>query len=73
MKLSDFVEEGDTVLDRIDYPLFRAMAAGVKELEVTPQEFVLAMRYAVQQNVYVHVFKEAEDYPTILAMRIKLI
>lgn len=75
MKLSDFYKEGDGVLDRIDYPLFRAMATKTKELEVTPEEFVMCMRYAVQQNVYAHV--QGVDihgfeysYPTILAMKI---
>ncbi len=52
MKLGYFAQEGDTVLDRIDYPLFRAMAAKVKEIDVTPDEFLLVMRYAVNCDLY---------------------
>lgn len=72
-KLSDFKKEGDDVFSMIDYPLFRAMAAGVKELEVTPEEFVMAMRYAVMNNVYLQIGTVHENYPSILAMKISII
>ena len=67
--LADYAKEGDTILDRIDYPLFRAMAAGVKELEVSSDIFPLVMRYATTTNVY----HQDGDTPIILGMRITLI
>jgi hypothetical protein len=72
-KISDFTQQGDGFLDRIDYPLFRAMAAGVKELEMSPESFLMAMRYAVQNNVYHHVLSESGDYPMILNMKITIV
>ncbi len=69
MKLEDFKEEKDTTFDRVDYPLFRAMSIRVKELEVTPEEFVMCMRYATMANVY----HQDGDTPVILGMRIKVI
>lgn len=74
MKLSEFYSEEDKQnLQFIWNPLLKAMAKGVKELEVTPDEFVIAMRSAIAANVYFHVKTESEDYPTILAMRIIVI
>lgn len=69
MKLSDFVQEGDTVLDRIDYPLFRALAAKQESLDLTPEEFVMAMRYAVMNNVY----HQEGGQKVILGMKINII
>ncbi len=68
-ELKDFMQENDTTLDRIDYPLFRAMAAYVKKLRVTPEEFVMCMRYATMANVY---YQDGET-PVILGMRIEII
>lgn len=68
-KLSDFANENDTVLDKIDYPLFRAMGAGVKELEIAADIFPLVMRYATTTNVY----HQDGDTPIILGMKIKII
>ncbi len=73
MKLKDFCQEGDDVLSRIDYPLFRAMAANTKELEVTPEEFVMCMRYAVMNHVYAQFKSMTEEYPMILNMKITII
>lgn len=74
-KLADYYTEGDEKIPAFIYtPLLKAMAAGVKELEVTPDEFVIAMRSAVLANIYVHVFpKKGPDYPTILAMKVTII
>lgn len=74
MKLSEFYSEEDKQnLQFIWNPLLKAMARGVKELEVTPEEFVTAMRSAIAANVYHHVKTSTEDYPTILAMKITVI
>lgn len=74
MKLSEFYSEEDTQeLQFIWKPLLKAMAAGTKELEVTADEFVVAMRSAITANVYHHVFADGSDYPTILAMKIIVI
>lgn len=84
-KLSDFyTNENEQSLLAYWDPLFKAMAAGIKELEVTPEEFLKCMRWAVTANVYHHVIipfkiykngllQEAQDYPTILAMRITIV
>lgn len=73
--LSDFYSPEDKETPAFIYtPLLKAMAAGVKELEVTPDEFVIAMRSAVLANIYQHVFpKKGADYPTILAMKVTII
>lgn len=68
-KLSTFVQEGEDVMSRIDYPIFRAMAAGVTELEVTVEEFAMCMRFAVMSNVYY----QENGIPTILTMKLKII
>ena len=74
-KLGDFyTEDEEKQLAFIWNPLLKAMAAGVKELEVTTEEFVNAMRSAISANIYKHVFApDGTDYPTILAMKITVI
>ena len=81
-KLSDYYTQEDKEnLAFIWTPLLKAMAAGVKELEVTPEEFVNAMRSAILANVYHYVEGNTTDqtkpylegYPTILAMRVIII
>ncbi len=74
-RLSEFYTTDEVnVLAFIWNPLIRAMGAGIKELEVTPEEFLNAMRSAVAANVYHHVFNsDGTDYPTILAMKITVL
>ncbi len=70
MKLSDFAQEGDTVLDRIDYPLFRASAAKLTELDVTAEQFVPLMRFATQSDLY---WQSGTGEHIILGMKINIL
>jgi hypothetical protein len=57
-----------------EFALARAMGAGVKELEMTQQEFVWCLRYAINSNLYKQIFApDGTNYPTILAMKIIVI
>ena len=72
-KLSEFYTADDEKeLAFIWTPLLKAMAIGVEELFVTPDEFVTAMRYAIPANIYHEVVYDGGHYPTILAMRISI-
>ncbi len=85
MKLNDFIVDADKSQTEFPYAslaeefaLLRAMAAHVKEIEVTPEQFVTCMRYAINAQVYQHVRgidKEGYEYeyPTILGMRVTVI
>ena len=76
MKLDDYLLDSQKPLAEYPYAslaeefaLLRAMAAGVKELEMTPEQFVTCMRYAINADLY----KQVDDVPTILAMKIKIV
>lgn len=86
MKLSDYLSEIDKPAAEYPYTslpeefaLLRAMAAGVKELEMTPEQFLTCMRYAISANLYKQyaIYDRNTDktisYPTILAMKITVI
>lgn len=61
-----------------EFALLRAMAAGIKELEMSPDEFITCMRYAINANLYKQETQTKligenlveDSYPTILAMKI---
>jgi len=71
-KFSDFYK-GEVFPAMVDEPLFDAMAAGIKELQVTREEFKVIMRYALYSGVYHHVYYDGGDYPTVLGMKLTLI
>ena len=71
-KLKEYYE-GDFVSPAmIDHPLLDAMADGVKELELTREEFKAVMVYAVYNHLYSQVVTETESYPVVMAMRLKI-
>ena len=80
MKLSNFYRADDMTSTSYPYTslpaefaLLRAMANNVKELELTPDEFITCMRYAINADLYHQVSDETGTYPTILAMKIIVI
>ncbi len=80
-KLSDYLSDTEKPESGFPYTalapefaLIRAMGAGVKELEMNPEDFLICMRYAINANLYKQVFApDGTDYPTILAMKITIV
>lgn len=58
----------------IDEPLLKAVSEGVKEIEVTKDEFFYVMQFGIGNSVYQYVIQDKhEPYHMVLGMKLKII
>lgn len=72
-KLSDYYEGEYVAASMIDLPLFSAVADGVQELEVTKEEFISVIQYAIYNKIYTEIMTDNKFYRCVLGMRLKIL
>ena len=64
---------GTNLIVSVDALLLDAMVAGVSELEVSPEEFKMIMRYAIVNNVYSHIIESSNGHYSALGMKLTIV